>query len=302
MQEIWLLTDPQWIRHSCSSWGGWVKRTKGLQRFSTPSFLAKARDVKNFSLLLLWSFFFFFRSGLGDASYRTDKSWTAGLLPFTWECMREEEKKTPTTFSSYLHHDSSTYRWQHRQHERDSLPFWEERQRGQWGAGVRKTPIWGRLSWWSVATVALGVDGVRGARGGMGVVWLLSKWPPQLSFQVGLSTLRVRYKDGMPLIPVMPTCLKPSHLLPKADTRPDHQSEPPKRSHCHRRASRSGTVHLASLPPRSRHAIYFPLLIAHYFICALNLSCISWLRSGEASTAPPDKKALSLLFSDIITV
>lgn len=39
---------------------------------------------------------------------------------------------------------------------------------------MRKTPIWGRLSWWSVAgglaTVALGVDGVRGARGGMGVV------------------------------------------------------------------------------------------------------------------------------------
>ena len=38
---------------------------------------------------------------------------------------------------------------------------------------MRKTPIWGQLSWWSVAggwaTVALGVDGVPGAGGGLWV-------------------------------------------------------------------------------------------------------------------------------------
>lgn len=96
-----------------------------------------------------------------------------------------------------------------------------------------------------------------GSQGGYGCRMTIEQVAPELSFQAGLSTLRVRYKDGMLLIPVMPTCLKPSHLLPKADTRPDHQSEPPKRSHCHRRASRSGTVHLARMPPRSRHAIYF---------------------------------------------
>lgn len=81
---------------------------------------------------------------------------------------------------------------------------------------------------------------------------------PRLSFLAGLSTLRVRYKSSMPLISVMPTCLKTSHLLPRADTQANNQSDQLESSYSHRRVSHSCTVHLVILPPHCRHLIYFP--------------------------------------------
>lgn len=121
--------------------------------------------------------------------------------------------------------------------------------------------------------VALGVDGLQGARG-MSVIWLWSMWP-RLSFPVGLSTLRVRYKGAMPLIPVMPTCLKTSHLLPRVDTQPSDQSDLLMCSYSHRRASHSCALRLGALLASSY--IFSPSLIDPSFICALDLLCISWL-------------------------
>lgn len=267
MQEIWLLTDPQWIRHSCSIWGGWVKRTKGLQRFKHAVFFGKGVRCKTSA-----ASFVEFHSGLCDASYRTDKSWTAGLFPFTWECARG--KKIKNNFFFLLAHISTTYRGVPERFTsilgRVVVGHSWRRKRRRKSPGVKVTPIWGN---WA--------GGLAGARGGgstgcwwgagspgMGVIWLRGMWPG-FSFPAGLSTLRAQCKGSMPLIPVMPTCLKPSHLLPTADTRPDGQSDLSQRPQSHRRP----------LAPRR------PCLMAE-----------RW--HGVSAAAP--NKALSLLLSDLI--
>lgn len=92
---------------------------------------------------------------------------------------------------------------------------------------------------------------------GRSVIWLWSMWP-RLSFLAGLSTSRVRHKGSMPLIPVMPTCLKTSHLLSRPDTHSSNQSDHLESSCSHRRTSHSCAVHLTILLPYCRHLIYFP--------------------------------------------
>lgn len=77
-------------------------------------------------------------------------------------------------------------------------------------------------------------------------------------------------------IQVMPTCLQPSHLLPKADTRPFNQSEPLECLYSHRRASISYHSALVIL-------CISPSLEAYCFICALN----------SAQPAAPNKASVT---------
>lgn len=160
--------------------------------------------------------------------------------------------------------------------------------------GVQVTPIWGWLNKWSGWGRGNGYIGCwRGAGSrDVSVIWLGSIWP-RLSFPAGLSTLRARSKGGMPLIPVMPTCLKPLHLLPKTDTQPPTANQIRWSAYI----AKQGPLALvrSTLPPCSCHPIFFSTsLTAHCCIFILNFFCSTFHNSA------PDR-ALSLLFSDIIT-
>lgn len=114
MQEIWLLTDLQWIRHSCSIWGGWVKRTKGLQRFSMLSFLAKEWDVK----LLVFLLCIFI---LALAMYHIELT---GAEPLAFFCSHEDARKRKKNFSFWHRFPPPTTN--STACGRDSLPFQED--------------------------------------------------------------------------------------------------------------------------------------------------------------------------------
>lgn len=182
MQGIWLPTDLQWIRHSCSIWGGWVKRTKGLQRFSMLSFLAKAWDVK-LLLFLLRSFI------LALAMHHIELT---RAEPLAFFCSHENACTEKQLF--FLLAQISTYCHQHRVQERFTSILgrtaaercWERRSR----ARLKVTPVWG---YWAGglaggwAIVALGVDGVHAA--GAWVLYDYEACGPGLAFQQGSAYL-----------------------------------------------------------------------------------------------------------------
>lgn len=157
MQEIWLLTDLQWIRHSCSMRGGWGKRTKGLQRFNMLSFLAKAWDVK-LLVFLLCSFI------LALAMHHIELT---KAEPVTFFSVRKRMHAWKT--SSYLHRFFSTFH-HHRVCERFTSILGRlavaHHCEGWKQARVKVIPIWGNWAgglaggW---AMVAFGVDGKWGA-------------------------------------------------------------------------------------------------------------------------------------------
>lgn len=148
MQEIWLLTDLQWIRHSCSFWGGWVKRTKGLQRFSMLSSLAKAPDVKYLVFLLC-------RFTLASAMLHIELT-RAELLAF-FVCFarmrmhaRKKTKKTTSPTCTDFHHlpPPGHTAWKIHFHSgKNSMGFSCDRGKGGWGKGDTHM---GQLSSWCV--------------------------------------------------------------------------------------------------------------------------------------------------------
>lgn len=168
MQGIWLLTDLRCIRHSCSIWGGWVKRTKGLQKFRMLSF---SGDGIRCEFLV---FHLCLDSGLWRCiiSNWQELNWSVGLFSVH---MRMHEGKT--NFPSYLQRFPPPTVW-HQTLQQSSTSIlgrktvghsWKTRAR----AGIKVTPIRGNIScglrWvggW--AKVALGVDRLQGAR-----VWVL---------------------------------------------------------------------------------------------------------------------------------
>lgn len=148
MQEIWLPIDLQWIRHSCSIWGGWVKRTKGAQRFSMLSFLAKAWNVKLcyfFCVVSIWPW----RCIISNWQELNHWPFSAHMRMHARKkktTNKKKKKKNQNNFSSYLHRfpPTATSTWVH---ERVTSILgriavehcWERRT----GAELKVTPIWG---------------------------------------------------------------------------------------------------------------------------------------------------------------
>lgn len=212
--------------------------------------------------------------------------------------MHVRKKKKKNIFSSYLNRfptptPTST----------GCMKDWEihfhERRRSRFAAGQKVTLMWGQLGWWSgrggLCKSCVGCWWGAGSQG-RSVIWLWSMWP-RLSFLAGLSTSRVRHKGSMPLIPVMPTCLKTSHLLSRPDTHSSNQSDRLGSSCSHRRTSHSCAVHLTILLPYCRHLIYFPfplLYLRPQFVTYF----MALIHGGTAAT----NKELGLLFCDIIAI
>ncbi len=219
------------------------------------SFLAKAWDVK-LLLFLLCSFV------LALAMHLMELTRAEPLAFFrSHENACEKKKNTFLPTCTDLHHlppPAKSARGIHFHSRKNSGGALLGEENEGWGKGDTHM---GQLSWWSDRGLGSGCVGCWWGAGsqGVSVIWLWSMWP-RLSFPAGLSTLRVRYKGGMPLIPDMPTCLKTSHLLPKTDTQPNNQSDPLEPTYSHRRASHSCAPHLNTLPPYSCHLICFPLL------------------------------------------
>lgn len=234
------------------------------------SFLAMVWDVK-LLVFLLCSFI------LALAMHHIELTKAEPLAFFVHMRMHARIKKTKQNRTTFLpcidfHHlpPTAQHAWEIHFHSRKTscgVLLGDENE--GWGEGDTHM---GQLSWWSESERGLANGGTEcwWVVGSQSVIWLWSMWS-RLSFPSWLRTLRVRYKITMPLIPAMPTCLKPSHLLPKAGTQLCNQSDVLDCSCSHRRTCLPWALHLTALPS----CIFFPSLISYCFIRAL---CISWMR------------------------
>ena len=215
------------------------REQKGLQRFNTLSFLAKTWDVK-----VLLPFFFlsfvYFQSGLGDASYWTDESWTTGLSLLT----RELACKTKNNFSSYLHGFPPTATSAECREMRVRLPYIISREAVRHGwdrtSGAKVTATCG---WASGPAERVGVMGCR--QTGVVIVIGLPSMQPWISFPAGLRAPRVRFHGQHAAHPCYAHLLKTSPVIQGWQTT-HSQSDQPERPHSQRWGSpTTRTVHPA---------------------------------------------------------